>query len=436
VEHHAKILRKKAFERRLPEIAERAREMRALGTSAADVAAWNAQALTDAIAKYGDSAQRRIRLLDDLELEELQAPPDLVDGRLPGKVISQLFGPSGNGKTFVALDIACHVATGREWNGCAVEPGPVVYVAAEGIFGFPRRLSAWKKLHGVRGSIPIHFLPVGIPIAVNSPALAELLGEIAKLPTAPVLIVLDTVSRNFAGGSQNDDEAMNRFIDGCILLKNRTGSTILALHHTGWTELERSKGSTAWPQALDTEIRCDRDGERLTLTWTKQRDDEAPSPIALEMVKSGSSLAVKAMDHSGGKLDGNRLVCLRAVHRLEGGATHAQWRSEAGLDSKKSSFSSARNWLLDMAYVKQGARQKYSITDAGCMALGPLVHRQSNASPSTPGPDRSITRGSYKTPGMDQDPHSASGPGSQLTREEEEEYFADQARLKLEAASS
>ncbi len=180
---------------------------------------------------------------------------------------------------------------------------------------------------------------------------------------------------------------------------------------------------------------CEHRRQRLTLTWTKQRDDESPAPIEFEMVKVGSSLALKAVDQSGGKLDGNRLLCLQAVHRLNGDATHKAWMEEAGLKEKRSSFNKAVEWLVTQVYVKHEGK-KYAATGAGRMALGPLVHRQSTASPSSAGSDWSTTLGSRETPVVDQDPNSSGGPRRDLTREEEEEYFAQQASLKLEAASS
>src|SRR4051794_39667006 len=55
----------------------------------------------------------------------------LIDGLLPKTGLTVLYGESGAGKTFVTLDLACHIAAGRPWRGMAVEQGVVVYVAAE-----------------------------------------------------------------------------------------------------------------------------------------------------------------------------------------------------------------------------------------------------------------------------------------------------------------
>ena len=59
---------------------------------------------------------------------------------LLGKVIErgctgQLFGPSGGGKTFVALDMSLAVGTGGEWSGNRCDRGVVLYFAGEGTPG-------------------------------------------------------------------------------------------------------------------------------------------------------------------------------------------------------------------------------------------------------------------------------------------------------------
>ena len=52
--------------------------------------------------------------------------------------VTLLYGPTGSGKSFVALDYAFQIA----------QTGPVVYVAAEGAAGYAARVLAWRKHHG------------------------------------------------------------------------------------------------------------------------------------------------------------------------------------------------------------------------------------------------------------------------------------------------
>ena len=56
----------------------------------------------------------------------------LVKGLLDQSALSVMYGQSNVGKTFVAMDVAFHVAAGMAWGGLKVSRGAVVYVAAEG----------------------------------------------------------------------------------------------------------------------------------------------------------------------------------------------------------------------------------------------------------------------------------------------------------------
>jgi hypothetical protein len=87
-----------------------------------------------------------------LTAQELMSMPPLrwlVDHHLPAGGFAVLYGPPGGGKSFVALDLAMSVATGTDWLGVErVDPGVVVYVAAEGSAGLAKRVGAWINAHG------------------------------------------------------------------------------------------------------------------------------------------------------------------------------------------------------------------------------------------------------------------------------------------------
>jgi hypothetical protein len=60
-------------------------------------------------------------------------PPDRLVRRLLGtSTLALRYGEPGCGKTFVATDLAMHIALGWQWFGRAVTPGAVIYVACEG----------------------------------------------------------------------------------------------------------------------------------------------------------------------------------------------------------------------------------------------------------------------------------------------------------------
>lgn len=321
---------------------------------------------------------KRIKLIDDEELEGVVAPPAAVEGVLFGNGFGQLFGAPGTLKSFVALDLMCSMAIGLDWHGRKVEQAPGIYILSEGAYGMRNRVLAWKKYNGVTGKLGIYFLRTSISLTRVNRDVTELIAEIEeRVSPSPGLIVVDTLSRNIVGSERNDED-MNAYIGGCDRLREATGAHVLSIHHSGYVESERGRGASNLPAALDTDIQCVRDGDRVTLSCKKQKD-AAPFPdMVFEAIPAAGSLVLKAVDQLGGKLDGNRLLCLQAVHRYDGGLTHAQWLKESGLEHKRSSFNAALEWLRQSAYVKHTIDKKYVPTDAGRLALSP----QSNGSPA------------------------------------------------------
>ena len=56
-----------------------------------------------------------------------------------------LYGPSGEGKSFLALDWALSISAGVDWFERIVLPGQSLYVAAEGGRSIRKRVAAWLK---------------------------------------------------------------------------------------------------------------------------------------------------------------------------------------------------------------------------------------------------------------------------------------------------
>ena len=61
------------------------------------------------------------RLLSASALANLPAPEPLIDGVLDQGTVALLYGKWGTLKTFIALDWAASVATGRPWQGRATK---------------------------------------------------------------------------------------------------------------------------------------------------------------------------------------------------------------------------------------------------------------------------------------------------------------------------
>jgi len=317
-----------------------------------------------------DGAPRRFRILSDVELENMADPEPLIDGILFRGTLAAIVAPYASYKTFLALDWALSIATGRAWQGRRVHRGPVLYVCAEGAGGIRKRLAAWKSANEVVGETGLHVItePVGITERLN---VSSLLLQISELDEPPVAIVIDTLARNFRG-NENSQEDMSRFVEGCDRLRNATGATVIVVHHTSWSESERSRGSTVLPAALDTEVVLVRQGEhRVNIKCTKQKDGEEFQEIALEAVSVESSLVLGASQCGSSQrtLSRNQDSVLHALHSYSTtteGARFTELKNASGLP--ESSLAKSLREVERLGYVtRRGGR--YHLTSIGLDAL-------------------------------------------------------------------
>lgn len=322
--------------------------------------------------RANDTGERRFAPIDDLAISTLPRMSWLIDGLLPAGALAEVAAPPKCLKSFLALDWAFHIATGMNWCGRPVRRGPVVYVYAEGRHGLQARVDAWKRFANLEGErLGVYFVPRRVNMDQPAEA-AELLAEVQRLDGAsPALIIVDTLARCMTG-DENTTVDMGRFVAGCDLLREATGATVAVVHHMGLSDSDRGRGSSALEAACDTVILCERDSDALELTIkSKWQKDAAPfAPINMEAVPILQSLVLLPSGVHDAKLTGQKLACLRALHRHfdESGAANKDWHSAAGIKAE-SSFNKALGSLITAGYVrKHGA--KWHVTDSGHLALG------------------------------------------------------------------
>ena len=221
---------------------------------------------------------------DDIEPSLVDAY--LVKGLLSSGAMSVIYGPSNSGKTFFALDLAYHIAIGAPWRGRRVVQASVLYLAAEGGTGVLNRISALKRRHGVC-DVPMAVKRAGMDLLHDQADLqhiAELSAQVkARNPQAPLLIVIDTLSRIMAGGDENsaaDMTALIRNVDG---IRELTGAHIVLVHHTGKDTAKGARGHSSLRAATDTEIEVANDNGARAAMVTKQRDYQGGETFAFNL---------------------------------------------------------------------------------------------------------------------------------------------------------
>jgi hypothetical protein len=191
------------------------------------------------------------------------------------------YGDAGSCKTWLALSISVHVAAGLPWFGCDVRQGAVFIVAGEGNRGLRRRLAGFLRHHNIAAQDLPLFFSDGAAAFTENESVADVITAVQKLVgktgCRPVLVVVDTIARNFGAADENSTKDMGSFVHGCDWVRNEFGSTVLALHHVGHQDKTRARGSTTLRGALDAEYRITRDDAgTIDFTCTKVKDIEAP----------------------------------------------------------------------------------------------------------------------------------------------------------------
>ena len=210
----------------------------------------------------------------------------LVKGILPLRGLALAYGAKKCGKSFWALDISAHIAAGWEYRGRRVQQRAVVYVAAEGGFGFGRRVGGFRQRYEGKGFE--FYLITTRPSLVRDHK--QLVAEIQKqLPNIePGLVVLDTLNRTLEG-SEGKDEDMAAFIQAAGMIEDTFKCCVLVVHHSG-LEAGRPRGHTSLSAAADVQIAVTRDGaENVVATVELAKDSEAGATIVsrLESVEIG-----------------------------------------------------------------------------------------------------------------------------------------------------
>ena len=229
-------------------------------------------------------------------------PRELVKRILPSEGVAFIGGQSGAGKTFVAVDLAVALASGRgqEFFGRRIrESVGVVIIAAEGYGTLPDRLQVAKEHRKIDRPLPIAC--IGSELNLSSPAdaakLCEKLGEIAnefsiRFGIRLGAVIIDTVAAAFPMENENDNAdaaAAKRRVRG---IQSATGAVIIPVHHYGKSGDTGLRGASALRAGADVVLSVLAERNETTGTVTNRRLALAKSRTREEGPISGFDLRV------------------------------------------------------------------------------------------------------------------------------------------------
>lgn len=203
---------------------------------------------------------------------------------LPADSVGVMFGASGTFKSFVALDLALHVAHGMRWLGRKTGKGPVLYIAAEGGTGIWRRVQAWHTLRHIpiKDDLPFYVVPVAVPLATNA---ADVVLAAQSAGVVPSLVIVDTMSQTNPGEENSATETSRYFRELGSWFRASWSCAVLVIHHTGHSTTERPRGSSSIVSNSDFLFGVFRDEKDLicTVECVKQKDGDLFEPVMFEL---------------------------------------------------------------------------------------------------------------------------------------------------------
>jgi hypothetical protein len=181
-------------------------------------------------------------------------------------------------------------------------------------------------------------------------------------------MIIDTVARHMGGKDENNAKDMGELVKAADKLKQIYQCAIMLVHHTGHSNQDRARGSTAFKGALDTEILIKPKGEHdLIMSCEKQKDGPEFDPMQFVKVSVEPAIVLQQVEISRRKTklpDGEQLAMDTFYEATKGNVASAglhitEWRplfnerhTGDNQKSKNTAFSRARSSLTQKGLLK------------------------------------------------------------------------------------
>ena len=287
------------------------------------------------------------RILTRSALKALPDPEPLIDNVLDQGTTALLYGRWGTAKTFIALDWAASVATGRNWQGRPVAQRRALYIVGEGAYGFKGRFDAWETGWGTTigdGQLDI------LPFPVNLTKTFDVINLAALIDWGGYsFVVLDTLARCMVGADENSAKDCGVVVDAMTGLLGHTPGgrgVVLGVHHAG-KDGKTLRGSSAFEGAADTVYFSCRDGAVIVLDREKRKDGPEADRHELKINPILGTGSATISRENPVRITGSadKLMSAFFSHFAQTGATKAELRLVA--DMPTGSFYRALSELLE-----------------------------------------------------------------------------------------
>ena len=236
-------------------------------------------------------------LFKRIGLDDVVPPVWLVKSHIEEGTFAMVFGPSGAKKSFLVYDLACCIATGKDWHGNRVKQGAVLIICGEGHGGLNRRLKGWEKFNQQSlKDVPLYGneRPLTLTDDADIEALISYIEDRISIDGTPNLIVVDTLARALGAADEKSGADINKLIVSLTAVIQQYKCAVLLVHHTGHSEAaqHRARGASELPAAVDHEFRVEPYDEAGVITGTlftstKMKDASLGEPVVFDMITVG-----------------------------------------------------------------------------------------------------------------------------------------------------
>lgn len=244
-----------------------------------------------AVDPEGDAVSALLaEMLPPAELAARRPPRYMIKGLLTYDAETWLIGGPGSKKSFVALDMAAHVARGMPWQGHRVNKGVALLIMGEGAGSVGKRIQAWEKEYGPMPADGIRILPRPVQ-AADMQAWAVLVQACTRLraaldPDLGMFVIVDTQARSTVGIDENDAQGMGVYISALAALREATEGCVMSVHHTTKAgSSTRGSGAQDGAQTSRLLMKSEKGSLISKLYSDKQKDLEEAEPIELRFHK-------------------------------------------------------------------------------------------------------------------------------------------------------
>jgi len=228
-------------------------------------------------------------------IDELQNLPKLnwlIKDVLVDGGIATIYGESGSTKSFLAIDLALHLASGSEWFGLPVSREiPIIYTALEGFRGVAKRIKGWCKENNLS---PTNMLITHDTLLLGQQGSVEdFINHYKKKQFHSGMVIIDTLNMACPNIEENSASEMSGVIRKAKLITEQLNSTVLIIHHSGKDESRGMRGSSSLKASMDTIIYVRQDSNG-NCEWSLEKSKDSECGI-----RHGYRLETIALDIDG-----------------------------------------------------------------------------------------------------------------------------------------